>query len=103
MLIDQADNHLKPRVFIRQQRDIREGKLKYIPAGSELYSRSKGLLEVSVLENCKVGIVGLGSGGSPVALELAKAGVGHLVLIDFDRLELANVVRHVCGSDNEGK
>jgi len=34
---------------------------------------------------------------------LAKAGVGRFVLIDFDRLELSNVSRHVCGISDLGR
>src|SRR5947208_205763 len=41
-------------------------------------------------------VVGLGSGGSTVALELAKSGIGHLILCDPDRLEEHNLVRHEC-------
>lgn len=43
-------------------------KLSFIPSVAELFSRSKGLLETGVLKDKCVGIVGLGSGGSPVAL-----------------------------------
>jgi len=42
-----------------------------------------------------VAIVGLGSGGGFAAQSLAMSGVGHFVLIDDDKLELTNVVRHV--------
>ncbi|HEX3716485.1 MAG TPA: ThiF family adenylyltransferase [Verrucomicrobiae bacterium] len=77
--------------------------VKLIPTESDLYSRSKGLLETDVLAAKTVGIVGLGSGGSPIAVELAKAGIGHFVLIDFDRLELSNVARHVCGTSDLGR
>jgi len=40
------------------------------------------------------GIIGLGSGGSFVAISLAMSGVGRFVLIDDDSMEQANVVRH---------
>lgn len=43
----------------------------------------------------RVGVIGLGSGGSFVALSLAMSGVGHFVLVDDDELEEGNVVRHV--------
>ena len=43
----------------------------------------------------RVAVVGLGSGGGQVALSLAMSGVGKFVLIDDDRLEDGNVVRHV--------
>lgn len=46
------------------------------------------------LSEARVGVIGLGSGGSFVALSLAMSGVGHLALIDDDVLEEGNVVRH---------
>ncbi len=57
----------------------------YIPAKQELYSRSKGILEVNILESKRVMIIGLGSFGSQIAIELAKAGVGCFSLFDFDK------------------
>ena len=49
-------------------------------------------------------IVGLGGLGSPVALYLAAAGLGHLVLADFDRVELTNLQRQIIhGTDDLGR
>ncbi len=47
-------------------------QILYVPDRSELYTRSKGLLEVGALEKKRVLIVGLGSGGASIAVELAK-------------------------------
>ncbi|QPL45331.1 ThiF family adenylyltransferase [Halomonas sp. A40-4] len=54
------------------------------------------------LENSRVVCIGVGSLGSPVALQLARSGVGHLTLIDPDTLESANLGRHVLGADDLG-
>ena len=51
--------------------------------------------KVSSLNQAKVLIVGLGGLGSPVAMYLAAAGVGHLVLVDFDRVDLSNLQRQI--------
>lgn len=66
-------------------------------------SRTKGLLESSLLEMRQVFIVGLGSFGSTAAVELAKAGVGKFVLADFDRLEPGNIMRHQCSVADVGR
>ena len=40
-----------------------------------------------------VAICGLGGLGSNIAISLARAGVGKLILIDFDRVDIANLHR----------
>ncbi|WP_129626446.1 molybdopterin-synthase adenylyltransferase MoeB [Candidatus Oscillochloris fontis] len=47
------------------------------------------------LKESQVALVGLGGLGSPLALYLAAAGVGHLALIDHDTVDLTNLQRQV--------
>lgn len=70
---------------------------------TNLYSRNTGLLESKVMLKKKVVIAGAGSVGSYIALELARAGVGHFVLCDSDVLEIHNICRHQLGWKDVGR
>ncbi len=64
------------------------------------YSRQIMLPTVGIkgqerLVKARVMIVGLGGLGSPVAMYLAAAGIGRLVLVDFDQVDLSNLQRQV--------
>lgn len=50
------------------------------------------------LLDARVLIIGLGGLGSPVAMYLAASGVGHLVIVDRDRVELSNLQRQIVHS-----
>ena len=45
------------------------------------------------LARCCVGVAGCGGLGSNVAVALTRAGVGHLILADFDKVEPSNLGR----------
>ena len=55
------------------------------------------------LRAATVVVIGCGSIGAPVALQLAGAGVGKLILIDPELLKWANVGRHPLGAPGVGK
>lgn len=45
------------------------------------------------LKNAHIGIAGLGGLGSNIAMMLARSGIGHLTLADFDSVEPSNLNR----------
>lgn len=57
--------------------------------------RTRRIPELTGLASARIAVFGAGSIGAPVALELAKAGVGELDVIDFDRYDVNNAVRHI--------
>ena len=86
-----------------KDQDRRRLKIDYIPSRENIFSRTKGILEVGALKNKRVLIIGLGSFGSQIAIELAKAGVGNFALMDFDRVELHNLSRHTATVHDLGR
>ena len=75
------------------------------------YSRHILLRQVDIagqekLLHARVLIIGLGGLGSPVAMYLAASGVGQLVIVDHDKVELTNLQRqivHTTASIGESK
>lgn len=64
------------------------------------YSRQIMLPEIDAsgqqkLSDARVLIIGIGGLGSSASMYLAAAGVGHLVLVDFDKVDLSNLQRQV--------
>lgn len=58
---------------------------------------------VDNLRQRRVTIVGVGSIGSAVADTLARAGIGTLALVDYDRLEQRNLARHILNDRDLGR
>ena len=72
----------------------------------ERYSRQIRLPSVGEqgqkrLSRSRVFIIGMGGLGSPVALYLAAAGVGHIVIADFDRVDESNLQRQIIHSQSD--
>lgn len=64
------------------------------------YSRQMMLPEIDaagqqkLVDSCVL-IIGLGGLGSAASMYLAAAGIGHLVLVDFDKVDLSNLQRQI--------
>jgi molybdopterin/thiamine biosynthesis adenylyltransferase len=85
-----------------------DGAIESVPVhieniSRELSARRHGLLETDLLKNSSVLLIGLGTGGIMVAIELAKAGIGKFALVDHDRLKMGNISRHSAGISFVGR
>ena len=90
--------------WVRDENGVeRETPVQIVEVASALAERRRTLMETSLLSSVKVAVIGLGTGGISVALELAKAGVGHFFLLDADRLDIGNVARHHAGVSHAGR
>jgi adenylyltransferase/sulfurtransferase len=81
---------------------LRESYIERMLTPDELdrYSRQLTLPELGIagqerLRSASVLIVGAGGLGSPVALYLGAAGIGHIGIVDNDTVELSNLHRQV--------
>lgn len=78
------------RIFPRPSKEPR-----YIHPKYDRNSRLFGDVGQDILSNLKVGIIGLGGGGSLLNEWLSRLGVGYIVAVDFDRMDLTNLPRIV--------
>ena len=83
--------------------DTASHEVRIFEIASELASRRSPILETDILSDSAVLVVGLGTGGAYVAVELAKCGVGKFILVDADRLDIGNVSRHSAGVSQVGR
>jgi len=70
------------------------------------YSRQIMLPQIDIegqqrLLDARVLIIGMGGLGSPVALYLAACGVGDIVIVDDDRVDLTNLQRQIVHDSND--
>ena len=84
-----------------QQREDRAATLPPLSAAEKTrYARHIILPQVGIegqrkLKAARVVVVGTGGLGSPIAMYLAAAGVGHLGLVDYDVVDATNLQRQI--------
>ena len=89
--------------YTRRAGSWRPAGLQIIPLKQQLFSRFHGLLESGLLAQEVALVFGLGSGGSGVVHFLVQSGVCSFILVDFDRLEVGNILRHDAGLAHVGR
>lgn len=79
---------------------------KYIPSKEELEEAMDKRFSSKIYEKLKsaeVAIAGLGGIGSHVAVSLARSGIGHIHLVDFDTVDLTNLNRQAYTIEHVGR
>ena len=69
------------------------------------YSRHIVIPEIDIygqekLANSRILVIGLGGLGSPIAMYLTAAGVGTIILADYDQVELSNLQRQIVHNES---
>jgi hypothetical protein len=67
------------------------------------FERIESLFDIALFADVKVLVLGCGSGGASVALQLVMSGIRNFTLVDCDVLGPENVIRHVCGRSFIGR
>jgi adenylyltransferase/sulfurtransferase len=67
---------------------------------SEYYEKQSNLIDQRKLKASKVLVVGAGGLGCPVLVNLASVGVGHLTIVDPDKISISNIQRQTLYSPN---
>jgi bacteriocin biosynthesis cyclodehydratase domain-containing protein len=87
------DDQIAPEVMARFDRQLRYfSDITTGPTPSQCQER---------LANSRIAVLGVGGLGGWSALNLACVGVGEMLLVDFDRVELSNLNRQVLFSEAE--
>ena len=60
---------------------------------TDFNARNHGIIDGSVLQDRMVTVIGLGSVGATMTLDLARCGVEKFILVDFDTVSISNICR----------
>ena len=89
--------------YVKNDQGWQEARVQIVPVRDQIFSRFGGLIETDALSGKPVFVVGLGSGGSGVTVESVKSGVTDFIIMDHDRVEVGNVMRHVARLSDVGR
>lgn len=102
MHIDGTDYRVTGTV-VDERGKVQPCRIQVVPVRDEIFSRARGLLETNTLAGKTVFFKGVGSVGSTVIRLMVQSGIQRFILMDHDRLEVANVIRHEAGLTDIGR
>ena len=76
-----------------------------VPSREEILAaleKKQGSVATAKLQAAAVAVCGLGGLGSNIAISLARSGIGKLILIDFDTVDITNLHRQQYKADQVG-
>jgi molybdopterin/thiamine biosynthesis adenylyltransferase len=94
---------LKITGFVLRKTNWKKVPVVVLPIKDEIFSRIHGLFETDAIADKNILIGGVGTVGSSIATDFASSGANHFFLIDPDRVEIANISRHVAGLSDVGR
>ena len=71
------------------------GSKELLRYSKQILLKNIGVAGQKKISNTKVLIIGVGGLGCPLAMYLANMGIGHIGLIDHDKIELSNLNRQI--------
>lgn len=89
--------------YVKKHQGWQEAKVQIVPVREQIFSRFGGLIETDAISGKPVLVVGVGSGGSRVTPEFTQSGVTDFIVMDHDRVEVGNVMRHVARLSDVGR
>ena len=75
----------------------------YYSIQQDIFSRNQGIVDKNKMATKQAWILGGGSGGFKLGLDLVRDGIGSLIVADNDILAYHNVCRHECGIHDVGR
>lgn len=93
----------EPEIVIGNDKKNSDVEIEYYSAEADIFSRNEGITECSMMKNKQVILVGAGSGGFNIGLNMVRAGVGSVLVADDDIMAYHNIARHECGIHDVGR
>ena len=89
--VSQSSVRLRSAVLDGQGIPVRN--IHYVDVKSEIVSRHKELVDISIVQSSTFLIIGAGTVGSLSAMQLVRMGASSFILIDRDTVEMSNLSR----------
>lgn len=93
IIISQNYNYEGNAFEIAKNKSMQISKYVLYKDSDSIFNRT-GDKEYQSLDNKTVMLVGIGSIGSQLAIQLAKSGIKNFILIDYQKLEIENIIKH---------